>query len=93
MYTPVNPSFYYIKVGCKGVFITRNCFRDVRLNFQGIENKLISRIFLPFYFMWVGFYCTLSKMPSLVSLSNKQCLHIIIITFNIGLAWNFTTKE
>ena len=27
MYTPVNPSFT-IKVGCKGVFITRTSFRD-----------------------------------------------------------------
>ena len=27
-YTPVNPSFFYIKVGCKGVFVTRTCFRD-----------------------------------------------------------------
>ena len=26
-YTPVNPSFtIYIKVGCKGVFVTRTCF-------------------------------------------------------------------
>ena len=28
MNTPVNPSFYYIKVGCKGVFITQNCWHD-----------------------------------------------------------------
>ena len=28
MNTPVNPSFPYIKVGCKGVFITRTCFHD-----------------------------------------------------------------
>ena len=27
-YTPVNPQFYYIKVECKGVFVTRTCFRD-----------------------------------------------------------------
>ena len=26
---PCKPQFYYIKVGCKGVFITRTCFRDV----------------------------------------------------------------
>ena len=38
MYTPVNPSFT-IKVGCKGVFITRTCLHDgecelkKRLNF------------------------------------------------------------
>ena len=25
---PCKPEFYYIKVGCKGVFITRTCFRD-----------------------------------------------------------------
>ena len=28
MYTPVKPQFCYIKVGCKGVYITRTCFRD-----------------------------------------------------------------
>ena len=25
---PCNPQFYYIKVGCKGVFVTRTCFPD-----------------------------------------------------------------
>ena len=25
---PCKLQFYYIKVGCKGVFITRTCFRD-----------------------------------------------------------------
>ena len=25
---PCTPLFYYIKVGCKGVFVTRTCFRD-----------------------------------------------------------------
>ena len=29
MYTPVNPNFYYLKVWCKGVWITRTCFPDV----------------------------------------------------------------
>ena len=28
MYTPVNP-LLLIKVGCKGVFVTRTCFHDV----------------------------------------------------------------
>ena len=29
MYTPINPSFFfYIKLGCKGVYITRTCFHD-----------------------------------------------------------------
>ena len=27
---PYKPQFYYIKVGCKGVFVTRTCFRDVK---------------------------------------------------------------
>ena len=29
IYTPANPSFFYIKVGFKGVYITRTCFPDV----------------------------------------------------------------
>ena len=33
---PVNPSFtIYIKVGCKWVFVTRNCFHD------GIETNML----------------------------------------------------
>ena len=34
MNNPVNPSFFYIKVGCKGltkgVYITRTCLHDAR---------------------------------------------------------------
>ena len=26
---PCKPQFYYTKVGCKGVFVTRTCFRDI----------------------------------------------------------------
>ena len=29
---PATPQFHYIKVGCKGVFVTRTCFRDARAN-------------------------------------------------------------
>ena len=29
--------FYYTKVGCKGVFVTRTCFRDVNSNDVGEE--------------------------------------------------------
>ena len=31
------PQFYYIKMGCKGVFVTRTCFRDVDLFKIGIH--------------------------------------------------------
>ena len=27
---PCKPKFYYINVGCKGFFVTRTCFRDVK---------------------------------------------------------------
>ena len=27
---PGKPQFYYKKVGCKGVFVTRTCFHDAR---------------------------------------------------------------
>ena len=37
MYAPVNPSFnIHVQVGCKGTFITRNCFRDVSF-YRGIR--------------------------------------------------------
>ena len=29
---PCKRQFYYIKVGCKGVFVTRTCLRDVRIS-------------------------------------------------------------
>ena len=31
---PCKPQFYYIKVGCKGVFVTRTCFRDLLKLYQ-----------------------------------------------------------
>ena len=44
MYSPFKPHFYYIKVGCKGVFVTRTCFRDVMgiqyLCFNGEKTKI-----------------------------------------------------
>ena len=27
---PCKPQLYYIKVGCKGVYITRTCYHDVK---------------------------------------------------------------
>ena len=32
---PCKPQFYYIKVGCKGVFVTRTCFRDGLTHING----------------------------------------------------------
>ena len=32
---PCKPQFYYIKVGCKGVFVTQTCFHDVWQLTQG----------------------------------------------------------
>ena len=32
MYTPVNPQFYYIKVGFKWVKIIKACFRDASVS-------------------------------------------------------------
>ena len=37
---PCKPQFYYIKVGCKGVFVTRTCFRDVTLYIECTFNQL-----------------------------------------------------
>ena len=30
------PQFYYIKVGCKGVFVTRTCFHDADLSSKNL---------------------------------------------------------
>ena len=40
---PCKHQFYYIKVGCKRVFITRTCFRDdkVKLEFTGVNKILL----------------------------------------------------
>ena len=38
------PQFYYIKVGCKGVFVTRTCFRDdVNHLFSSIHSESLDR--------------------------------------------------
>ena len=31
MYTPVNPQFYYMKVGCKGVYTSRTCYHEAEV--------------------------------------------------------------
>ena len=31
---PCKPQFYYIKVGCKGVYITRTCYHDGGADFE-----------------------------------------------------------
>ena len=31
------PQFYFTKVGCKGVFVTRTCFRDVNRHHLAIK--------------------------------------------------------
>ena len=41
IYTPVNP----IKVGCKGVFVSQTCFRDVFLTCQGSFSCRVNYIF------------------------------------------------
>ena len=37
---PCKPQFYYIKVGCKGVFVTRTCFHDVACAFAHFDQLL-----------------------------------------------------
>ena len=37
---PCKPHFYFIKVGCKGVFVTRTCFRDDNLQTQTAPTRL-----------------------------------------------------
>ena len=42
MHTPVlKPQYYYINVGCKGVFATLTCFRDV-CALIGVKNTILA---------------------------------------------------
>ena len=43
MYTPTNPSFAIVKVGFKGVYITRTCFRDVLLEEVFQKNEILKK--------------------------------------------------
>ena len=45
---PCKPQFYYIKVGCKWVYIIRICFRDVRGASHGQMNKATSYLVFVF---------------------------------------------
>ena len=38
---PLEPQFYYIKVGFKGVNITRTCFRDVQVGYSKFTESYI----------------------------------------------------
>ena len=40
---PYIPQFYNIKVGCKGVFVTRTCFRDEFL-LKGYDRAKVNRL-------------------------------------------------
>ena len=41
---PYTPQFCYIKVGCKGVFVTRTCFRDVRTLDKPCIEELLTEV-------------------------------------------------
>ena len=43
-YTPANPSFFYIKVGFRGVKITRTCFHDEILSYPQAKTKILTVI-------------------------------------------------
>ena len=52
---PCKPQFYYIKVGCKGVYITRTCLHDAKLSLLSFKNNIISPP--PFYYMYKARIC------------------------------------
>ena len=44
IYTPVNPIFYYIKVGCKGVYITQTCYPDELVLYFSLPHLAVFQI-------------------------------------------------
>ena len=43
---PCKLQFYYIKRGCKGVYITRTCLHDANVNICSYENTFKSRVII-----------------------------------------------
>ena len=52
MYTPVNPSFFYIKVGFKGIKFIKACFRDGERNLMRVNLIRIKLIRIK-YIVWM----------------------------------------
>ena len=62
---PCTPQFHYIKVGCKGVFITRTCLHDASILLLWITcNYLVSawRGFLFLLVLGIGCFTGLSVL-------------------------------
>ena len=61
---PGKPQFYYIKVVCKGVFVTRTCFRDVSLHrmWQYLGGGILH---------WLSSFCLLVSQK--VTYQSKVC--------------------
>ena len=47
---PCKPQFYFIKMGCKGVFITRTCLHDALLSLEVQVVKVPKRSYVSFFF-------------------------------------------
>ena len=50
---PSKPQFYYIKVGCKGVLITRTCYPDAELFFLQSNSRNFVVSVRRYLFLWV----------------------------------------
>ena len=59
---PCKPQFYYIKVGCKGVLVTRTCFRDVP-RYKGVIPNLLT------YGLYFQILCFLLFFPTSLKIS------------------------
>ena len=74
---PCKPQFYYIKVGCKGVFITRTCLHDV-LDIETTEILL----FEPSFFTYAK--SRFLKMPFIMPPTLKKLMGHIAFGACVG---------
>ena len=64
-YTPANPSFFYIKVGYEGVYITQTCFRDVTVHASHVvwpEYCVYQQSFILFFFFSFFFFYFIKRV-------------------------------
>ena len=67
MYVPANPSFFYMKLGFKGVYITWTCYRDVTQVTKFKLNQMNLKIYnfkpLLIFFSFAHFMSDLFGIP------------------------------
>ena len=81
---PCKPQFYCIKVGCKGVFVTRTCFRDACAFRPKISHPFTQRFIVSMFAAYAMVRCCPPIHP---------CVHVSLAYFLLVIKSEFTCKK